>query len=476
MPSDIVRGASAPDDPAFLPASALLELFRTGRVSPVEVVRAALDRIEAYGGAVNAFAFLDREGALRAARLAEERWRLGRPAGMLDGIPLSVKDNIHVAGLPTRQGSRALDAAPAAEDASAVAAVRRHGAVILGKTTMPEFGLGPVTISPLTGITRNPWNLAMSAGGSSGGSAAAVAAGMGTLAIGGDAGGSIRIPAAFNGIVGLKPSYGRVPAYPFTGMPFVSCVGPLARSVEDTALLLNVLAAPDPRDMQALPPEETDYRAALRRGIAGKRIAFSTTLGYARNVDDEVRLAVETAARGFAELGAAVEPADPGFANPLATNLTLMTAVIARRTAAFTPEQQERLGERVRAAAERGRRLSAVEYVEAMEQRLALASSLQRFHQTYDLLLTPTVSVPAFPAERWAPEAFDRPGEERAWVPFTSPFNLTQQPAVSVPCGCTKAGLPIGLQIVGRYREDALVLAAAYAFEQVRPPIDLTPA
>jgi aspartyl-tRNA(Asn)/glutamyl-tRNA(Gln) amidotransferase subunit A len=460
-----VKDPARPDDVPFLTATQLIAQYRAHRLSPVELLHATLDRVERFGNSVNAFACLNREGALEQARSSERRWRRNTPVGLLDGVILSVKDNLHVAGLPTQHGSKALTATIAAEDSSAVAAARRHGAIVLGKSTMPEFAVGAVTISPLTGITRNPWNLAMTAGGSSGGAAAAVAAGMGTLAIAGDAGGSIRIPASLCGVVGFKPTFGRVPAYPFTGVPFLSCVGPLARTVEDAALLMNVLAEPDWRDTQALPLERIDFLKALSTDLKGKRIAVSTTLGYARHVDDEVCFAVSAAEQRFADLGAVVERADPGFANSRSINQVLVATAMAQLYGPFTPEQMAIMSEPARATVELGLKVSGIDYVAAMDQRRLLSTKLREFHQRYDLLITPTVSVQAFPAELWAPETFDLAGDGRGWIPFTSAFNLTQQPAISIPCGISKTGLPIGLQIVGREREDALVLSAAHAFE-----------
>ncbi|MDH3596510.1 MAG: amidase family protein, partial [Rhodospirillales bacterium] len=246
------------NDPALLTATELLTRFRAGSLSPVEVTEAALARIEAHDTALNAFCLVDAEQALAEARRSEERWRIGAPKGRLDGVPASIKDLLLTKGWPTLRGSKALDPdQPWDEDAPAVARLREHGAVLLGKTTTPEFGWKGVTDSPLTGVTRNPWDPSRTPGGSSGGAAAAVATGMGALAIGTDGGGSIRIPAGFTGIFGLKPSFGRVPAYPLSPFGTVAHLGPMTRSVADAALMLTVLAEPDPRDWYALPVDGT---------------------------------------------------------------------------------------------------------------------------------------------------------------------------------------------------------------------------
>ncbi len=285
------------DDLAYASASELVAAYRAGRVSPLEATRAALDRIAAHDGRVNAYCLVDEDGALAAARESEARWARGEPRGLVDGVPTSIKDVLLSRGWPTLRGSKTIDADQAwDEDAPSVARMRAHGAVFLGKTTTPEIGWKGVTDSPLCGITRNPWNLERTPGGSSGGASAALAAGMGPLAFGSDAGGSIRIPACFAGVFGLKPSYGRVPAYPASPFASLAHVGPMARSVADAALMLTVIAEPDTRDWLALPYDARDYRDGLDDGVAGLRVAFSPTLGYVR-VDPEIAEAVAAAAR-----------------------------------------------------------------------------------------------------------------------------------------------------------------------------------
>src|SRR5215212_9864603 len=286
-----------------LSATALLEGYRKRTLSPVEVTAAILQRIEKVNPKINALNLVS-EHALDDAKASEARWHAGQPQGLLDGVPVSIKDIILTRGWPTLRGSKSVDRkGPWDDDAPVTARLREHGAVLLGKTTTPEFGWKGVTDSPLTGITRNPWNTAKTPGGSSGGAAAAVASGMGPLAVGTDGGGSIRIPCSFTGLFGIKPSFGRVPAWPLSPFGTVAHVGPMTRTVADAALMLNVIAQPDARDWHALPYDARDWRMGLDAGVAGLRIAYSPNLGYAK-VDPEVAALVKKAVCLFEELGA----------------------------------------------------------------------------------------------------------------------------------------------------------------------------
>jgi aspartyl-tRNA(Asn)/glutamyl-tRNA(Gln) amidotransferase subunit A len=453
-------------DIAYASALDLVELYRTQALSPVEAAEALLARAEALQPKLNAFCIIDRDGALEAAQEAERRWRDGAPLGPLDGVPVTIKDLVLMRGFPTRRGSRMIDSVPDTEDGPAVARLREAGAVILGKTTTPEFGWKAIGDSPLTGVTRNPWNLERTPGGSSAGAAAACAAGIAPLHVGSDGAGSIRIPAAFTGIFGIKATFGRVPAHPASPMGLLSNVGPMTRSVRDAALMLNILARPDHRDPYSLPPERRMYLDGIEEGVGGWRIAYSPDLGYAK-VDPEIAACVAEAARRFEELGAHVEEVGAIFDSPRQVLLTLWAAGAARVMAGF-PQEKRRLAEPgLIEIAAHGARIGAVDYVGADLARTALGARMAEFHQRYDLLLTPMMPVPALPVG----QDLNDPAEEMwiDWSPFSYPFNMTRQPAASIPCGLTSAGLPIGLQIVGPLYAEDRVLRAARAFEQTRP-------
>jgi len=450
-------------------ATELLALYRSRQASPVEATRAVLERIAALNPRLNAFCLVDPDSALASARASEARWLQGTATGDLDGVPVSIKDLILTRGWPTLRGSHTVDEhQPWDVDAPAAARLREAGAVLLGKTTTPEFGCKGETNSPRSGITRNPWNLDKTPGGSSGGTAAAVAAGLGPLSVGTDGAGSVRIPAAFCGNFGLKPSFGRVPAFPLSPFGSVAHLGPHTMSVRDAALMMNVLKRPDARDWTSLPPDGSDFLIGLEDGVRGLRIAYSPALGYVRNVDPEIAAAVQSSVRTLQALGAHVEEIDPGFDDPLeiSTGLWFLGTWTVWNT--LTPQQQELVDPDFRAQVELGSRLSALDVQTLVARRGALGSQMRQFMQRFDLLVTPSVSVPAFDA-RPAGHTPMNPQTMLGWTPFSYPFNLTQQPACTIPCGLTRAGLPMGLQLVGPMFADALVLRAARAFESVQP-------
>jgi aspartyl-tRNA(Asn)/glutamyl-tRNA(Gln) amidotransferase subunit A len=460
---------------AFSSALDLAGLYRARALSPVEAAEALFARLDALQPALNAFCVIDRDGALAAARESERRWIEGRPLGPLDGVPATIKDLVPMRGFPTLRGSRLIDPMQDwAEDGPAVARLREAGAVIMAKTTTPEFGWKAIGDSPLTGITRNPWNLSRTPGGSSAGAAAACAAGIAPLHVGSDGAGSIRIPASFTGIFGLKATFGRVPAHPPSPMGLLSNVGPMTRNVRDAAALLNVLSGPDPRDPYTLPPATRDYLAGIDGGVRGLRIAYSPDLGYAR-VDPEIAACCAAAARRFEELGAIVEEVGALFPSPREALLTLWGAGAARVLAAFPKDRHRLCDPGLVAIAAAGERIRAVDYVAADMARTALGAQMAAFHQRFDLLLTPMMPVAALPVG----QDLNDPGTERSWIdwsPFSYPFNMTRQPAASIPCGLTGVGLPIGLQIVGPLYAEDRVLRAARAFETTqperRPPLD----
>ena len=458
-----------PNTLAECSATELLELYRSRAASPVEATQAVLDRIARLNPALRAFCWVDGEAALRAARASETRWQAGAPCGPLDGVPTSIKDLILTRGWPTLRGSCTVDPdQPWEVDAPATARLREAGAVLLGKTATPEFGCKGETNSPLTGITRNPWDLSRTPGGSSGGTAAAVAAGMGPLSVGTDGAGSVRIPASFCGNFGLKPSFGRVPAYPLSPFGSVAHLGPHTLSVTDAALMMNVLSQPDARDWTSLPPERCDYLQGLDDGVRGLRIAYSPTLGYARNVNPEVAAAVQQAVRDLESLGAVVEQVDPGFDDPLEITTGLWFLGAATIWAGLTPAQRALCDPDFAAEAALGAEFSALDIAQLNLRRGALGSQLRQFMQGHDLIATPTVAVTAFEA-RPAGHSPTHSAAMLGWTPFSYPFNLSQQPAATIPCGLSREGLPIGLQLVGPMFGDALVLRACRAYEQLRP-------
>ncbi len=458
-----------------LTAVRLLDGYRAGEFSPVDAVRAVLRRAEETQPAVNAFVRIEARGALEQAEASAGRWRRGEPRGLLDGVPVAVKDLLLLRGGPTLRGSRTVRPEGTwDEDAPAVARLREHGAVFTGRTTTPEFGWKGVTDSPLSGITRNPYDVSRTAGGSSGGSAVAVASGAGPLALGTDGGGSVRIPAAFCGIFGLKPTYGRVPLYPASPFGTLSHVGPMTRDAADAALMMDVISGPDPRDWSQLAPVAGGFRAALDEGVRGLRVAYSPSLGGQVAVRPAVAAAVRRAVECLAARGAYVEESDPDFSEPVDAFHTLWFCGAARVVQHLTPAQRQSLDPGLREICGQGARRSALDYLAAVDVRTDLGRRMGRFHTAYDLLVTPTLPITAFEAGAEVPKGS---GHRRwtGWTPFTYPFNLTQQPAATVPCGVDGDGLPIGVQIVGARHADTVVLRAAHALYEagaggVAPP------
>ncbi|MEV5525711.1 amidase [Streptomyces prunicolor] len=448
-----------------LTAVELLDGYRRREFSPVDATRATLDRAEEIQPAVNAFVRLDAEGALASAAESAERWRRGEPTGLLDGVPVTVKDILLQRGTPTLRGSKTIaEQGSWDEDAPSVARLREHGAVFIGKTTTPEFGWKGVTDSPLSGITRNPHDPSRTAGGSSGGSAAAVALGAGPLSLGTDGGGSVRIPASFCGIFGLKPTYGRVPLYPASAFGTLSHVGPMTRDAADAALLLDVIGVPDARDWSGLDRAPGSFTEGLAGGVRGLRIAYSPSLGGQVAVRPAVAAAVRRGVERLAALGAYVEETDPDFSDPVDAFHTLWFSGAARVTQKLAPRQRELLDPGLREICATGAGFSALDYLAAVDARMELGRRMGQFHERYDLLVTPTLPITAFEAGVEVPKGS---GHRRwtGWTPFTYPFNLTQQPAATVPVGNDGDGLPIGLQIVGARHRDDLVLRAAHALD-----------
>jgi aspartyl-tRNA(Asn)/glutamyl-tRNA(Gln) amidotransferase subunit A len=455
------------DDILSRSAADIIGLYRSKRVSPVEVVTATLDRIDRLDRLYNAFAMIDREGALRDARASEKRWWRAEPDGLVDGLPVTVKDLVAVKGMPTRRGSRTTSPLPSEEDGPPVARLRQQGAVFLGKTTTSEFGWKAVTDSPLTGVTRNPWDARLTSGGSSGGAGVAAALGLGTLHLGTDGGGSIRIPASFCGVFGFKPTFGVVSVHPHSPALTLWHQGPLTRTVSDAALMLTVMAGPDIRDWYAGPELGINYRDGLGDGVQGLRVAYSRTLGYAKP-DPSVVSLVDKAVEDLARLGAHVEEIDPGLDDPIEIMQPLWSVGLALGVARMTSDDRALLDPPLLDLAEPGFRLTALDYRQLEKARESFGRRMAMLHAKYDLLITPQLAIAAFAAGHEVPpeSQMDRWWE---WSPFTYPFNLTQQPAAAVPCGFATSGLPVSMQIVGAKYSDALVLRAAYAYEASHP-------
>ncbi|WP_174246940.1 amidase [Rhodococcus rhodochrous] len=447
-------------EPTDMTAVELVSAFSSGELSPVEVTRAVLDRISAHDREINSFCLVDEEKALDQARRSEERWRTGYSKGLLDGVPISIKDVFLTDGWPTLRGSQAIDENQDWNVDSPVAArLREDGMVLLGKTTTPEIAWKAVTDSALYGVTTNPADTTKTAGGSSGGSAAAVAAGFGPCSVGTDGGGSIRIPASFCGVVGFKPTHGRIPIFPASPFGPLAHAGPITRTVEDAALLTDILALPDPRDPTALAPPLTTFRGGLNREVVGMDVAYSKTLGYV-DVDPEVGKIVDRAVRVLDEAGLRVTAADPGFTDPLEAFENLWAAGAATMLKTFPEGTRDKVDPGLGRVWSHGEQLGAVDYLEARAVAAAVGITMGIFHQKYNVLITPTMPIPAFEAGHDVPSGSSLTSWPQ-WTPFTYPFNLTQQPAISIPVGTTSAGLPVGLQIVGPRHSDDLLLAVA---------------
>ncbi len=453
-----------------LSAVEMAEAIRAKKLSPVEIVGAILHRIEQLNPKVNAYCTLVAESAMRQARKAEEMVVRGEEIGPLHGVPVSIKDLIFTKGIRTTGGSRLYENFIPQQDAIVVERLKAAGAIVIGKTNTAEFGWVAITQNPLFGETRNPWNPELTPGGSSGGASAAVALGMGSLAIGNDGAGSIRIPSSFCGVFGFKPSFGRVPQYSgFPGWETLSHTGPITRTIADAALAMEVIAGRDDRDLFSLPETGLRYLPFLNGGIKGLRVAWSQDLGYA-SVDPQVLKITEAAVKVFATLGCIVEPASPEAGSPEQAFATIVATILPAVLQDKMGEWQEQVEPALARFIQRNRDKSAKEYLEACFEQLAYWDKIRPFFEKYHLLLTPTVAVPPFELGSYGPkEIAGSKVSPLGWMPFTYPFNLTGQPAASVPCGWTDNGLPIGLQIVGRRFDDATVLKAAAAFEQASP-------
>ena len=464
------------DTLCFTPATDLARMIRSKAVSPVEVMEAVLVRAQALNPGLNAICTPTYDAAREAARAAEAAVMRGEPLGLLHGIAITLKDLALTKGVRTMGGSNLFRDRIPTFDHAHVERLRAAGAISIGKTTVPELGWKGNGDSPVTGITHNPWKHGYNAGGSSAGAAVCAAAGIGHLHQGSDGAGSVRMPAAFCGVYGLKPSFGRVPYWPMPNNGAISHVGPLTRTVGDAALMLMAMAGPDNRDQSSLEAPPADYLGALDAGIAGLRVAFSPDLGYLR-VDPDVAQSVKQAALAFADLGCNVEEVKPGWSDPIAMEHCLFTSNYAGMLGHLLDEWADRLDPGLVALTRHGMGYSAADYCRAQGERLAFYDEVHAFFRRYDLLLTPSLSVAAFPAQYLIPPHWDQhPWDWLRWAGFSYPFNLTGLPAATCPCGFTAGGLPVGLQIAAGRFQDLRVLQASRAFEQARPWAQRRPA
>jgi Asp-tRNA(Asn)/Glu-tRNA(Gln) amidotransferase A subunit family amidase len=478
------------DSLAFASAVELAKLFREKKVSPVEVVELLLRRIEELNPKLNAYLTITGDEARAPARKAEKAFQKGEELPPLFGIPVSIKDLFTTRGIRTTHGSLTDANCVPDEDALSVERLRKVGVIILGKTNTPEFGMSPTTENRLGDFCRNPWNTECVSGGSSGGSAAAVAAGMGPLSLGSDGGGSIRIPSSFCGVYGIKPTYGLVPSAIWGGMPYFSTFGPITRTVADAALMLNVIAGPDPRATYCLRETPPDYLKALESKDEVKKlqIAWSPDLNYAA-MDPEVVSIAKAAARSFERFGCSVEEASPDLWNayPTAWRPIAWCDEYLAHTDALE-NQADRLVGYVKDYLEYGKKVTGADYAKALHEMWALQKQMLNFFDKYDLLLTPTLATTAFlgksvdlrkenPHLTVYPSIIGGKKVHSHWgfKALTATFNMTGQPAATVPCGFSSDGLPIGLQIVGRRREDTAVLQASAVFEEIQPWADKRP-
>ena len=457
------------EDLGFMPATKLAEAIRTKKISPVEYTRSLLERIETLEPKVNAFAHLAADQAMDAARSAEQALMSGGRIGRLHGVPATIKDLVITKDMPTQSGSMIFKGHQPTEDSPVLPRLRDEGAIILGKTTTSEFGWTGVSHSPLTGITHNPWKFGYNAGASSAGAGAAAAAGYGPLHQGSDGAGSIRMPSHFCGVFGIKPSFGRVPYYPVGVGDLTSHMGPMSRTVADSALMLEVMAGPHPLDYTTLEAGPAHYLARLHEGIKGKKIAYSPDLGHAR-VDPEVASLVKKAAERFTALGATVEEVKTPWAAPGPELVRFFWSAHLTRLRPHLEKWESQMDPGLVACIKASDNVSVAEYQAARERKMPYIANIHRWFEDWDFLLTPSVSVAAFPAEKLMPDHWPQHAWDWvSWAEFSYPFNMSWNPAASVPCGFTTDGLPVGLQIVGRRFDDLGVLQASAAFEQAQP-------
>jgi aspartyl-tRNA(Asn)/glutamyl-tRNA(Gln) amidotransferase subunit A len=466
MAASVVTPMTDADPLCRLTSAELSKGYSSGALSPVDVATAALDRAEAINPTFNAFTRIDRDSALAAARASEQRWHTQAPLSPVDGVPTTIKDIVWVKDWPIRYGSLSTNDTPCTADSPAVARLRAAGTVILGLTTTPEFGWKALTDGPLSGITRNPWNPAVTPGGSSGGAAVAAATGAGVFHLGTDGGGSIRIPSAFTGITGHKPTYGRVPAYPASGFGTVAHLGPMTRGVADARAMLKVMSGNDDQDWLQGPADLQPLDDATRR-FKGARIGFWATPPCG-TVDPEIAATVQGVVQQLEALGAIVEPITLPGTDVLETFNVLWYSGAAARIAPLSAEARVDVDPDLLDMVAAGEKYGAVRYVQAMAARAEFGLAMDNLLARFDIVISPATSVPPFAVSHEVPPHSGLP-RWIEWAGFSFPINLSQQPACVVPCGQTESGLPIGLQFVGARGADSAVLSYAAAFQEAFP-------
>ncbi|MDA3920449.1 MAG: amidase [Salinisphaera sp.] len=450
-----------------LDAGDLAKLYASGDASPLEATRAALDRIDRFNDEVNAYVYVDREGAEKAATASARRWGRGEPLSPIDGVPTSLKDLTDCAGMPAREGSLTTSEELCERDAPPVTRLREAGAVLLGKTNTPEFGWKAVTDNRVFGATCNAWDTRLTPGGSSGGAATAAALNMGVLHQGGDSGGSIRIPSAFSGVFGMMPTFGWTPQWPPAKMADLSSIGPICRHPRDAARMLNVIGRYDYRDPYAVRGQPEDWGVDLDCDLHGLKIAFSADLGYA-TVDSQIADRVADAARNLEALGAKVVEIHPGFESPLDIFRKLWFTASLEVYSQCDDKGKELLDPGLVENARKAEHWAAIDLFRAFAERARLTERLEHFNQEYHLLMTPSVPIEPFEINHQVPPGSDMHDWEE-WAQFSYPFNLANQPAASIPCGFTDKGLPVGFQLAGGRFDDVRVLRAANAYMDAHP-------
>ena len=447
-----------------LSAAALSVAYQRRELSPVDVVRSVIAHIQACEPQLCAMYAFDADTALAMAQASQARWLQGAPLSPIDGVPVTIKDNIAVRGVPSPIGCAASELTPAADDAPPAARLREAGAVFLGKTTMPDCGMLSSGLSSFHALARNPWDLLLNPGGSSAGAGAAAAAGYGPLHIGTDIGGSIRLPAGWCGVFGLKPSLGRVPIKP----PYAGRVaGPMTRNVADAALLMAVLARPDWRDTMSLPAQDIAWND-LTIEVRGLRLGLHLDAGWGLPLDAEIEAVVRAAARQFEAAGAVVEPVKPFMTREVIDGMDAFWRMRWHLDFAALPaERRAKVLPYILQWADGGAHISAAQLFHGYSQMGVMREAAVAACQPFDFVLSPVSPVPTFPAE-WASPTND-PDRPLEHIGFTLPYNMSEQPAASINCGYTASGMPIGLQIIGRRFDDLGVLRLARAWEQMRP-------